>query len=89
MLQNYIIFGIGIYLAGLILSAVLAFFGKSFKIGAKFFIFSNGIGFLSVLGYFIFSSGYNFDFFKFNWFFEFRSDNCFGRWYWFSLFTMD
>ncbi|MFZ2192961.1 MAG: proton-conducting transporter membrane subunit [Candidatus Moraniibacteriota bacterium] len=71
MLENYIIFGIGIYLIGLISSAVLAFFGKPFNGGTKLFILSNGIGFLSSLGYLFFFSTGNFTLFNFNWFFEF------------------
>ncbi|MDO9230905.1 MAG: proton-conducting transporter membrane subunit [bacterium] len=71
MLENYIIFGIEIYFAGLILSALLAFLNKSFKSGTKLFIFSNGIGFLSIIFYFLFFSKETLVLAQFNWFFEF------------------
>jgi len=71
MLEKYIIFGVGVYFIGLILSAISAFFGQSFKKGAYLFILSNLVGFLSVLGYFLNNAGDVFNLTHFDWFFQF------------------
>lgn len=71
MLEKYILIGMGVYFCGLALSAVLAFFGQSFKKGTYLFIFSNAVGFLSALGYFLNNAGDNFSLAHFDWFFQF------------------
>ncbi len=71
MLEQYILTGVAVYFFGLILSAFLAYTNISFKRSAQFFIFSNAVGFLSVLGYFLNSDGSNLTLAHFNWFFQF------------------
>ncbi len=71
MWEKYIIFGVVVYFLGLVSSALLAFFGQSFKKGAHLFIFSNAIGFLSGLGYLLANPEDNFVLAHFTWFFQF------------------
>jgi len=71
MMENYIIFGVGFYFLTLVLSAFLAFFGKSFRKATILFVFSNGAGFLSAILFFLFFSKEVFVFAKFDGFFHF------------------
>lgn len=71
MLEKYIIFGVGLYFFGLVLSGAVSFFGKSFKRGTRMFIMANLIGFLSVLGYFWNFSGETIILAQFDGFFQF------------------
>ncbi len=71
MMEKIIIFSMGVYFLGLILSALVAFLRKSFKGGASLFILSNAAGFLSALVYLLNFSGTNFVLARFDWFFQF------------------
>ncbi|HCU70406.1 MAG TPA: hypothetical protein DIC35_01465 [Candidatus Moranbacteria bacterium] len=71
MMDQYIIFGLNVYFFGLLISSLFVFFGKSFKNGTSLFILSNGVGFLSALGYLVNFSGENLTLAQYGWFFDF------------------
>jgi len=72
MLEQYIVYGVGFYSISLIASSLLALTGKSFEKATWFFVFSNVIGFLSGVLYFVFFAGQRIVFFNFDWFLHFN-----------------
>lgn len=72
MLEQCIIYGVGFYFVSLVTSGFLALVSKSFEKATWLFVFSNAIGFLSGVLYFVFFAGQRIIFFNFDWFLHFN-----------------
>jgi len=71
MSEQYIIYGVGVYLSGLIISGLIALVNKSFVRATWLFIFSNLIGFISGVLYYIFFAGEKIILLQSDWFLQF------------------
>lgn len=71
MLENLVIYGVGLYFAGLVLSALIALSRNFFKQAGVVFVLANLIGFLAGATYLWFFSQGEFVLANFNWFFGF------------------